>query len=136
MLAFRFFLCMTFCADPVTVCSKATARTTPHPRKLGYPLELVSMDVMGPLHKSPQYSYILVIHDAYSGMIWIWGLTSKAQATTEALWWILEVHQAPQHQASKVMLAQSIKEIRVDQGELWTTVMGPDAQKAGRTEVI
>ena len=43
------------------------------------------MDVMGLLPKNLQYSYILVIHDTYLGMIWVWGLTNKAQVTTEAL---------------------------------------------------
>jgi hypothetical protein len=53
-------------------------------------------------------------------MIWVWGLTNKAQATTEASWWVSEVRQATQRQASEVVLAQGIKEVQVNQGELWT----------------
>ena len=76
------------------------------------------MDVMGPLHENPQYMYVLVIHDTYLGMIWVRGLANKAQATTEVSWWMSEVQQSTQQQAHKIMLAQCIKEVRVNQGEL------------------
>ena len=61
---------------PGTLCdicvqSKATARTTAHPQHVKVPLELVSMDVMGPLHGTMTFAYVLIIHNAYSGMIWI-----------------------------------------------------------------
>ncbi|SAM63139.1 uncharacterized protein UBRO_21038 [Ustilago bromivora] len=51
----------TQATQPEALCntcvhSKAMAKTTPHACNLEHPLELVSMDVMGPLHESPQYS--------------------------------------------------------------------------------
>ncbi|SOV04271.1 uncharacterized protein UDID_17048 [Ustilago sp. UG-2017a] len=81
--------------DLCDVCtqSKATARNVAHPRQVNKPLELVLMDVMGPLHGTTQYSYVLIIHDAHSSMIW---------------------------RPSEVVLDHGIKEVRVDQGELWS----------------
>ncbi|SAM86306.1 uncharacterized protein UBRO_20339 [Ustilago bromivora] len=71
--------------------SKATARTVAHPRHVSVPLELVSMDVMGPMHGATKFAYVLIIHDAYSSMIWARGLMNKGQASQEAVWWFSEV---------------------------------------------
>ncbi|KAJ1026655.1 hypothetical protein NDA13_004028 [Ustilago tritici] len=103
------------------VCSKATARTQPHPCNVEHPLKLMSMDIMGPLQKSPQFSYVLTIHDTFFGMIWVWGLHDKAQAATEVLYWVSETHQLPQRQSTNVARRHDIEEIWVDQGELWAT---------------
>ncbi|CCF48129.1 hypothetical protein NDA11_002328 [Ustilago hordei] len=97
------------------------ARTQPHPHNVEHPLELVSMDIMGPLHKNPQFSYVLTIHDIFSRMMWDQGLHHKAQAATEALYWVSKTHQLPQCQSTNMARKCDIKEIQVDQGELWTT---------------
>lgn len=34
-------------------------------------LQLVSMDVMGPLHGVVRFTYVSIIHDAFSEMIWV-----------------------------------------------------------------
>ncbi|KAJ1582444.1 hypothetical protein NDA11_003595 [Ustilago hordei] len=54
----------------VCVRSKAVARNIAFPRSVERPLELVSMDVMGPLRGATKFTYVLIIHDAYSSMIW------------------------------------------------------------------
>ncbi|SAM85547.1 uncharacterized protein UBRO_20007 [Ustilago bromivora] len=64
--------------------SKAIVRNITHPQQVGKPLELVSMDVMGPLQGTTKFPYMLIIHDAYSGMTWVQGLTSKGAASQEA----------------------------------------------------
>ncbi|CCF47939.1 hypothetical protein NDA10_004714 [Ustilago hordei] len=102
------------------ICSKAVARMEPHPSNVKHPLKLMSMDIMGPLHECPQFSYVLIIYDAFSGMIWVQGLLDKAHATTEALYWLSETHQPPQCQSTSMTMGCDIKEIQVDQGELWT----------------
>ncbi|KAJ1035289.1 hypothetical protein NDA13_000709 [Ustilago tritici] len=112
---------LTQASQPDVLCdtcvqSKVTAKVNPHPHKVEHPLELVSMDIMGPLHESLQYSYVLIIHNTFSGMIWVRGLTNKAQAALEASWWVSETCQP-----TSATLALGIKEIRVDQGKLWTT---------------
>ncbi|SAM83169.1 uncharacterized protein UBRO_20745 [Ustilago bromivora] len=108
---------------PCDTCihSKVMARTQPHPRNVKHPLELMSMDIMGPLHENPQFSYVLTIHDTFSRMIWVWGLHDKAQAATEASYWVSKTHQLPQCQSTNMARRRDIKEIWVDQGELWTT---------------
>ncbi|CCF50667.1 uncharacterized protein UHO2_07256 [Ustilago hordei] len=109
---------------PCDICvhSKATAKNTAHPRRLGTPLELVSMDVMGPLHGNVKFVYILIIHDTFSGMIWVWGLTSKKEASQEATWWLSEMHITTHKELSEVIIDQGIKEVWVDQGKLWSKV--------------
>ncbi|KAJ1604177.1 hypothetical protein NDA14_003947 [Ustilago hordei] len=42
-------------------------RRLAHPQHVKVPLELVSMDVMGPLHGTMTFAYVLIIHNAYSG---------------------------------------------------------------------
>lgn len=69
------------------------------------------MDVMGPLHGATQYSFVLIIHDAHSGMIWVRGLAHKGVAYQEAAWWLSEIHATKNQRPS---------EVRVDQGELWS----------------
>ncbi|KAJ1590989.1 hypothetical protein NDA11_004846 [Ustilago hordei] len=78
------------------------------------------MDVMGPLHGATQYSYVLIIHDAHSSMIWVRGLTHKGATSQEAAWWLSEIHVAKNQRLSEVILDHRIKEIWVDQGELWS----------------
>ena len=68
------------------------------------------MDVMGPLHGNSKLVYILIIHDAFSGMIWVCGLASKGVASQEATWWLEEVNSV-----------HRLKEVHVDQGKLWST---------------
>ena len=75
----------------------------------------------GPLHGATGFSYILIIHDAYSCMIWARGLTSKGRASQEATWWLLEVQATTLQQTSEVVLDRGIQEIWVDQGKLWST---------------
>ncbi|KAJ1583988.1 hypothetical protein NDA11_001789 [Ustilago hordei] len=75
---------------------------------------------MGPLHGATQYSYVLIIHDAHSGMIWVQGLAHKGAASQEAAWWLSKIHVAKNQRPSEVTLDHGIKEIQVDQGELWS----------------
>ncbi|KAJ1572380.1 hypothetical protein NDA11_006223 [Ustilago hordei] len=68
----------------VCICSKATTRTVAHPRHMSVPLELVSMDIMGPMHGATKFAYVLIIHNVYLSMIWAQGLMNKGQASQEA----------------------------------------------------
>ncbi|KAJ1585839.1 hypothetical protein NDA12_002285 [Ustilago hordei] len=79
------------------------------------------MDVMGPLHSATKFTYMLIIHDAHSGMTWAQGLTSKGQASQEAAWWLSEVHIDIHQEPNGVILDQGVLEVCVDQGELWST---------------
>ncbi|KAJ1027950.1 hypothetical protein NDA13_003402 [Ustilago tritici] len=105
----------------VCVRSKAIAHNVAHPRHVGKPLELVSMDVMGPLHGNAKFAYVLIIHDTFSGMIWVCGLANKGGVSQEVAWWLLEVHVATHQWPSHVVLDHGLKEVRMDQGELWST---------------
>ena len=72
----------TLAIHPDTLCdvctqSKVIAQTTAHPQQIDKLLKLVLMDVMGPLHSTTQYSFVLIIHDAHSSMIWVRGLAHK-----------------------------------------------------------
>lgn len=109
--------------DPGVLCevcvhSKAITKNIAHPRNVERPLELVSMDVMGPLHGDTKFMYVLIIHDAYSGMTWTQGLTNKCEASTEATWWFSEMKVATHQEPSEIVLDHRIREIRIDQGEL------------------
>ncbi|KAJ1590992.1 hypothetical protein NDA11_004878 [Ustilago hordei] len=66
---------------------------------------------MGPLHSATQYSFVLIIHDAHSSMIWVQGLAHKGATYQEAAWWLSKIH------ATK---NQRLSEVWVDQGELWS----------------
>ncbi|CCF51908.1 conserved uncharacterized protein (N-terminal fragment), partial [Ustilago hordei] len=77
------------------------------------PLELVSMDVMGPLHGTTMFAYVLIIHDAYSGMVWVQGLMSKGQAAQEAGWWFSKVHITTHWKLLEVVFDHGIKEVQV-----------------------
>ncbi|SOV09012.1 uncharacterized protein UDID_18232 [Ustilago sp. UG-2017a] len=59
---------------------------------------------MGPLQGAAKFSYVLIIHDAHSGMTWA---------------------------LSEVDLDHGIKEVRVDQGELWSTTSRDLCSSAG-----
>ncbi|SAM82126.1 uncharacterized protein UBRO_20634 [Ustilago bromivora] len=78
------------------------------------------MVVMGPLHGATKFTYVLIIHDAYSSMIWVQGLMNKSQASQEVVWWFSEIcvttHQTP----SEVIFNHRLKEVHIDQGELWS----------------
>ncbi|SYW81846.1 uncharacterized protein UHO2_00351 [Ustilago hordei] len=78
----------------VCVHSKAIEHNVTHPQQVEKPLELVSMDVMGPLHGNIKFAYILIIHDAFLGMIWVHGLANKGGSSQEAIWWLLESEQS------------------------------------------
>lgn len=93
------------------VQSKATARTLAHPRRIRELLELVSMDVMGPLHGATQFAYVLIIHDTYSGMVWVRGLANKGQAAHEAGWWLSEVCVATHWKPLEVVIDHGIREV-------------------------
>ncbi|CCF49929.1 hypothetical protein NDA11_004550 [Ustilago hordei] len=54
----------------VCIQSKAIMMDTAHPHHVEKPLELISMDVLGPLHGVTKFTYVLIVHDAYSGMTW------------------------------------------------------------------
>ncbi|SAM85011.1 uncharacterized protein UBRO_20864 [Ustilago bromivora] len=54
----------------VCIQSKAIAKNITHPRHIEKPLELVSMDIMGPLHGTAKFKYVLIIHNPYSSMTW------------------------------------------------------------------
>ncbi|UTT91014.1 hypothetical protein NDA17_001991 [Ustilago hordei] len=104
----------------ICIQSKATARTPAHPRCIEAPLELVSMDVMGPLHGATKFAYVLIIHDAYSSMIWMRGLTNKSQASQEAAWWFSGIRVATCQVPLEVTFDHGLKEVCIDQGELWS----------------
>ena len=101
---------------PDTLCdvctqSKAITQTTAHPWQINKPLKLVLMEIMGPLYSTTQYSFVLIIHDAHSSMIWVQGLAHKGAAYQEAAWWLSKIHTTKNQRPS---------EVRVDQGELWS----------------
>ncbi|SPC63948.1 uncharacterized protein UHOD_11381 [Ustilago sp. UG-2017b] len=99
----------------VCVQSKDTTRTPAHPREVKAPLELVSMDVMGPLHGATKFTYVLIIHDAYSSMTWVQGLTNKSQASQEAVWWFSEICVTTHQILSEVIFDHRLKEVCIDQ---------------------
>ncbi|SOV02791.1 uncharacterized protein UDID_18031 [Ustilago sp. UG-2017a] len=78
------------------------------------------MDVMGPLHGDIKFVYMLIIHDAYSGMTWARGLASKGEASQEAAWWFSEMHVAMHQKPSEIVIDHGFREIHIDQGELWS----------------
>ncbi|SYW86252.1 uncharacterized protein UBRO2_05972 [Ustilago bromivora] len=92
------------------------------------PLELVSMVVMGPLHGATKFTYVLIIHDAYSSMIWVQGLMNKSQASQEVVWWFSEIcvttHQTP----SEVIFNHRLKEVHIDQVMNGTTLVASGQQ--------
>ncbi|CCF50039.1 uncharacterized protein UHOR_14187 [Ustilago hordei] len=105
---------------------KAIAHKVAHPHHIEKPLELVLMDVMGPLHGNAKFAYVLIIHNAFSGMIWVCSLASKGGVSQEVTWWLEEVHVATPQQSPHLVPNYSLKEVHVDQG-----VMGLNAQEAG-----
>ncbi|SAM84820.1 uncharacterized protein UBRO_20856 [Ustilago bromivora] len=78
------------------------------------------MDVMGPLHGDIKFVYMLIIHDAYSGMTWAQGLASKGEVSQEAAWWFSEMCVAMHQKPSEIVIDHGIREIHIDQGELWS----------------
>ncbi|CCF49893.1 uncharacterized protein UHO2_05706 [Ustilago hordei] len=86
----------------ICIQSKATTRMPAHPRQVKAPLELALMDVMAPLHGVTKFTYVLIIHDAYSSMIWVQDLTNKSQASQEAVWWFSEIRDTMRQIPSEV----------------------------------
>ncbi|SPC66816.1 uncharacterized protein UHOD_11431 [Ustilago sp. UG-2017b] len=101
----------------VCICSKAITKNVAHPRRVQKPLELVPMDVMGPLHGDTKFAYALIIHDAYSGMSWAQGLASKGEASQEAAWCFSEMCVTMHQKLSEIIIDHGIRGVRVDQGE-------------------
>ncbi|SYW81894.1 uncharacterized protein UHO2_00398 [Ustilago hordei] len=109
----------------VCVQSKAIAHNVAHPCHIEKPLDLVSMDVMGLLHGNTKLAYVLIIHDAFSDMIWQrWGVPGGnvvAQGGTCC-------HTS---RTTTLIPDHGLKEVRVDQGKLWSTTFRDTCSSKG-----